>query len=131
VGVSICYEDARFGFATLCEQFQGMLTETSPVKKQPCYAEDLVHQLRGQLLLIHGMLDQFTPVTGTVRLIDALQQANKDFDMLLLPEEGHDIPNYALRRSWDYFVIHLHGIEPPSEFSLTIGIDLLLSKLSK
>ncbi|MDB9953559.1 S9 family peptidase [Porticoccaceae bacterium] len=129
VGVCICYEDARFGFATLCEQFQGI--EMNPVKKRPRYAEDLGHKLSGQLLLIHGMLDQFTPVTGTVRLIDALQQANKDFDMLLLPEEGHDIPNYALRRSWDYFVNHLQGIEPPPEFDLTSGIDLLLENFSQ
>ena len=50
------------------------------------------------------MLDFFTPVTGTIRLIDALQNANKDFDMMLLPEDGHDLPNYAIRRSWDYFV---------------------------
>ena len=77
------------------------------------------------------MLDFFTPVTGTIRLIDALQNANKDFDMMLLPEDGHDLPNYAIRRSWDYFVSHLQGIEPPTEFPLTTGMDLLLNDLAE
>ena len=71
------------------------------------------------------MLDSFTPVTGTIRLLDALQSANKDFDMLLLPEEGHDIPTYALRRSWDYFVTHLQGKSPPKQFPLMQGMDSL------
>ena len=131
VGVAINFEDARFGFAPLYEQYQGVPDDTNEDKGRPVYAEDLAHALAGKLLLIHGMLDTFTPVTGTVRLIDALQQANKDFDMLLLPEEGHDIPTYALRRSWDYFVTHLQGLEPPTEFPLTTGIDVLLKMLEE
>ena len=127
VGVSICHEDPRFGFATLYEQYQGL----NDGAEQPASAEDLAPALKGKLLLIHGMLDSFTPVTGTIRLLDALQEANKDFDMLLLPDEGHDIPSYALRRSWDYLVTHLQDIEPPYEFSLTTGLDLLLDKLAK
>lgn len=132
VGVSICYEDARFCMAALFEQYQGLLpSNNSDADEVPDYAEDLANSLSGQLLLIHGMLDFFTPVTGTVRLIDALQNANKNFDMMLLPEDGHDLPNYAIRRSWDYFVTHLQGIDPPTEFSLTTGMDLLLNNLAE
>jgi dipeptidyl aminopeptidase/acylaminoacyl peptidase len=130
VGVSICHEDPRFGFAALYEQYQGLCADNNDAGK-PTNTEDFAHALTGKLLLIHGMLDSFTPATGTIRLLDALQNANKDFDMLLLPEEGHDIPTYALRRSWDYFVTHLQGVEPPTEFALTTGIDLLLQKLAK
>jgi dipeptidyl aminopeptidase/acylaminoacyl peptidase len=130
VGVSICHEDPRFGFATLYEQYQGLCTDNDGAE-QPARAEDLAQALKGKLLLIHGMLDSFTPVTGTLRLLDALQEANKDFDMLLLPDEGHDIPSYALRRSWDYLVTHLQGIEPPHEFPLSTGLDLLLDNMAK
>ena len=125
VGVSICYEDVRYGIAALYEQYQGLLPSNNSE------AEDLACALSGQLLLIHGMLDYFTPVTGTIRLLDALQNANKDFELLLMPKEGHDIPTYAIRRSWDYFVTHLQGIEPPSEFPLTTGFDVLLNDLAE
>ena len=55
-----------------------------------------------------------------------MQEANKDFDMLLLPNEGvdggaggHLDANYVFRRTWDYFVKHLHDVEPPKDFDLS------------
>ena len=74
------------------------------------------------------MLDTFCPPTGFFRLVDALRHANKDFDMLLLPNLGHDLPSYVLRRSWDYLVEHLLGEEPPSEFHLRKAFDLLVQE---
>lgn len=79
---------------------------------------ELAKNLTGKLFIIHGMLDDVIPVAGTFRLVEALQQANKDFDLLLLPTLGHDLPNYAKRRQWDYLVQHLQGCEPPKEFLL-------------
>ena len=130
VGVSICMVDARFTFSTIIEQFEGYPFDIGDkARKHHKYAENIAHSLKGKLLLIHGMLDTSAPITGTFRLIDALQQANKDFDMLLLPNEGHDIPTYALRRSWDYLVTNLQNVRPPSTFELKTGIDFLLAKL--
>ena len=114
VGVMIALEDARFLTASIAELFEG----APPHSKTP-YAETMVNQLQGKLLLIHGMRDTLTPPEATFRLIDALQKANKDFDLLLLPNDGHEISNYALRRSWDYLVTHLQGETPPKEFKLT------------
>ena len=62
-----------------------------------------------------------TAVGGTFRLVEALQKANKDFDMICLPNMTHQMTSYTIRREWDYLVTHLQGIEPPKEFSLTIG----------
>ena len=83
-------------------------------------AEQLAHQLKGKLLLIHGFLDPIVPVAGTLRIVDALQKANKDFDLLLMPADGHglDTHPYTCRRAWDYLVKHLQGVEPPKEFQL-------------
>ncbi len=88
------------------------------------HLEHYAHQLRGKLLLAHGMLDNTVPVASTFRIVEALQQANKDFDMLLLPNYGHGISSYVMRRTWDYLVRHLQGIEPPKEFKLTDQLDM-------
>lgn len=81
--------------------------------------EQLAGQLKGKLLLIAGMLDDVVPVSSTFRIVEALQQADKDFEMLILPNLGHGASGYTTRRSWDFVVKHLLHIEPPKEFSLT------------
>ncbi len=93
--------------------------------------EDFAENLRGKLLLIHGMLDNVMPAAMTFRLVEALQKANKTFDMLMLPTMGHSANGYATRRSWDHLVKYLLGVEPPKDFDLTTRIDLLYDKLSK
>ncbi len=80
---------------------------------------DAADQLRGKLLLVHGMLDDVHPVGLTFHMIWALQKANKDFDMLVLPNDGHGQSKYATRRIWDYLLRHLAGVVPPAEFELS------------
>jgi dipeptidyl aminopeptidase/acylaminoacyl peptidase len=91
--------------------------------------EDYVDNLSGKLLLMHGMMDATLPVAGTFRLIHALENANKNFDMLLLPNGGHLLPSYAKRRAMDYFVEHLLGVEPPKEFKLTTSVDIMMQAI--
>lgn len=45
--------------------------------------------LRGQLLIIHGMLDENVHFRHTARLVTALIQASKPFELLPLPDERH------------------------------------------
>jgi dipeptidyl aminopeptidase/acylaminoacyl peptidase len=72
------------------------------------------HKLQGKLLLIVGELDTNVPFESTMRVVDALIKARKDFDLIVVPGMGHsDGGVYGERRRWDYFVRHLHGIEPP------------------
>jgi len=80
----------------------------------------LVENLKGKLLIAHGMLDDNVPPSNTMLVVDELIKANKDFDLILFPNKRHgygDLNNYMMRRKWDYFVKHLKGIEPPKEFS--------------
>lgn len=88
------------------------------------YPEAFVDNLQGKLLLIHGMLDITCPPAITFRMVEALQKANKDFDLLMLPNVGHTKNSYSIRRSWDYFVKHLQVAEPPKEFKLITARDL-------
>ncbi len=89
---------------------------------------DHAHKLQGKLLLMHGMLDDAAPVAITFRLVDALQKANKRFDMLVLPNMGHSANSYTVMRVWDHFVTHLLGVEPPEDFALITGRDLHLQE---
>ena len=73
--------------------------------------------MQGKLLLIHGMVNTMAPPATTFRLVQALMDANKDFDMLLIPKMGHELfSGYVMRRSWDYLIRHLMGAEPPKQF---------------
>ncbi len=77
--------------------------------------------LKGHLLLAHGTLDNNVPPYNTLLVVDALIKANKDFDLLLLPNQRHgygNMSNYMTRRRWDYFVRYLLGAEPPKEYNL-------------
>ena len=41
--------------------------------------------LKGKLLLAHGTMDGNVPPNNTLLVVDALIKANKDFDLLMLP----------------------------------------------
>ena len=60
----------------------------------------------------------------TIQLVDALIKANKDFDMLVLPNRNHmfTIDPYFIRKKWDYLVQHLSGQTPPQGYVIA-GID--------
>jgi dipeptidyl aminopeptidase/acylaminoacyl peptidase len=121
VAVSGCgCHDNRMDKASWNEQWMGY-----PVGPQ--YAEcsniDNAHRLRGKLLLIVGELDNNVPPESTLRLVDALIKAGKDFEFLMVPGAGHGMGGaYGNPRLQDFFVRHLHGVEPPdrnSNLSLT------------
>lgn len=80
----------------------------------------LAKNLQGKLLLIHGDMDDNVPPALTMQVVDGLIKANKDFDMLIVPNAGHGVMReaYATRRMWDYFVRHLMGAQPPAGYRI-------------
>ncbi|HTV85356.1 MAG TPA: DPP IV N-terminal domain-containing protein [Dyella sp.] len=83
--------------------------------------EDMVKHLKGKLMLVHGSIDDNVPPYNTLLVVDALIKANKDFDMLFIPNVHHGYgaaTPYATRRRWDYFVTYLAGNTPPLEYQL-------------
>jgi dipeptidyl-peptidase-4 len=118
VGVSISGDhDARLDKAWWNELYQGY-----PIG--PDYAAQsnvtMADRLRGHLLIEHGDIDDNVHVVETMRFADALIKANKDFDMLIVPNmyhgEGGNL--YLVRRRWDYFVRYLAGVTPPAGFEI-------------
>lgn len=50
-----------------------------------------VNNLKGDFLLIHGSADDNVHVQNTTRLVEALVQANKQFDWRIYPDKNHGI----------------------------------------
>lgn len=102
------------------EKWQGLLhTNPDGTTNYDNQANQLkVENLKGKLLLAHGTMDANVPPYNTLIMVDKLIEANKDFDLLMLPNRGHGFGNedYMLRRRWDYFVQNLLGATPPKEF---------------
>lgn len=102
------------------EKWQGLLVRNPDgTTNYDNQANQLVAKnLKGKLLLAHGTMDNNVPPFNTLLVADALIKANKDFDMLMLPNRTHGFGNepYMVRRRWDYFVRHLLGAEPPKEY---------------
>jgi dipeptidyl-peptidase 4 len=83
--------------------------------------QPLAKNLKGHLLLAHGTMDDNVPPYNTLLVVDELIKANKDFDLLMLPNQRHgygNASNYMMRRRWDYFVRYLLGAEPPHEYQI-------------
>jgi dipeptidyl-peptidase 4 len=104
------------------ERYQGLETYNGPSSNYDDQAnENLAKNLKGKLLLAHGTMDNNVPPVNTLLVVDALIKANKDFDLLMLPNQAHGYgaeSNYMTRRRWDYFVKNLLGAETPKEYNL-------------
>jgi len=81
--------------------------------------QNYAKNLKGHLLLAHGSMDDNVPPNNTLLVVDSLIKANKDFDLLLIPNVAHGYgpaSQYMTRRRWDYFVRYLAGAAPPTEY---------------
>ncbi len=54
--------------------------------------------LHGKLLLVHGLMDDNVHVQNTMRFVDELQKANKDFELMVYPRARHPILGTHYRR---------------------------------
>src|SRR5580704_1517014 len=105
------------------ERYQGLLVKNADgsTNYDDQANQSLAKNLKGHLLLAHGTMDDNVPPYNTLLVVDELIKANKDFDLLLLPNQHHGYGSatlYMTRRRWDYFVRYLLGAEPPHEYAL-------------
>ena len=110
------------------ERYIGLLTKDSDGKDnyEAQANQTYVKNLKGKLMLAHGMMDNNVPPYNTLLVVEALEKANKDFDLVIFPNAAHgygaDGP-YMMRRRWDYFIKNLLGAEPPKEYKLESKTD--------
>ena len=85
-----------------------------PQENRAAYQAASVHRLaenlRGKLLLIHGTSDRNVPFSHTMKMVDALIEAGKPFDLLVLPGRDHNLwrnDSYVRNVRRHYFEEHL------------------------
>ncbi len=105
------------------EKWQGLLVTDKDGKSNydDQANQSLAANLKGHLLLAHGTMDDNVPPYETLLVVDALIKANKDFDLLMIPNAHHAYgaaANYMMRKRWDYFVRNLAGDTPPKEYTM-------------
>jgi dipeptidyl aminopeptidase/acylaminoacyl peptidase len=108
------------------ERYQGLLVRNpdGTDNYDPEANQNFAKNLKGKLLLAHGTMDTNVPPYQTLMIVDALMKANKDFELLMLPNQNHgygSASNYMMRRRWDFFVRWLMGVEPPKEYQMQSG----------
>ena len=110
------------------ERYIGLLTKNADgisnyeLQANQAYAKNL----KGKLLLAHGLMDDNVPPYNTLLVVEALEKANKDFDLIIFPNSHHGYGQYSLymmRRRWDYFVKNLLAKQPPKEYLMKYGSD--------
>ena len=105
------------------ERYDGLVANSNyDAQANQNYAKNL----KGKLLLAHGLMDDNVPPTNTLLVIDALEKANKDYDLIVFPNSPHgygQFSSYMMRRRWDYFVKNLLGAEAPKEYQLKFKSD--------
>lgn len=110
------------------ERYQGLLDGDNYMPQANLtYAKNL----RGKLMLYHGLLDTGVQPGTMFNLVQKLEDANRDFDLVIAPRAPHTYTGYGQRRAWDYFVEHLGGETPPKEFKLVNSFDYSVAEAKR
>ncbi len=113
--------DNRLDKASWNEQWMGYMPPDKLWSKDDdnwyskCSNIDNAGKLGAKLFLIVGEMDDNVPPESTLRLVDALIKARKDFDFLEIPGANHGAGSpITQRRTEDFFVQNLLGKLPPN-----------------
>ena len=110
------------------ERYDGLLvplsdsTSNYTAQANQLYAKNL----KGKLMLAHGLMDDNVPPYNTMLVVEALEKANKDYDLVVFPNSRHGygaFAPYMMRRRWDYFVRNLLHAEPPQGYEVKMKTD--------
>jgi dipeptidyl aminopeptidase/acylaminoacyl peptidase len=75
---------------------------------------DHAHRLQGDLLLIVGEMDTNVDPASTMQVVNALIEANRNFELLVIPNANHTSGGaYGDHKRFDFFVRTLQGRVPP------------------
>jgi dipeptidyl aminopeptidase/acylaminoacyl peptidase len=110
------------------ERYIGLLKigENGVSNYEPQANEIYAKNLKGKLMLAHGLVDDNVPPSNTMLLVEALEKANKDFDLVVFPNSRHGygpFSMYMMRRRWDYFVKNLLRADHPKEYEFKFSRD--------
>jgi dipeptidyl aminopeptidase/acylaminoacyl peptidase len=92
------------------EQWMGYPVDSSYVE---CSNVENAWRLERPLMLVVGELDDNVDPASTMQVVNALQKANKDFELVVIPGKQHTMgETYGEHKRYDFCVRHLMGVEP-------------------
>ena len=93
------------------EQWMGWPVDNSYVRSSNVVD---AHKLKGRLLLMVGELDHNVDPASTMQVVNALEKANKDFDLIVVTGTGHGAAEtpYGSKRRMEFLVNHLLEGQP-------------------
>jgi len=118
--VAVCYagcHDNRMDKISWNEQWMGWPLDESYSASSNT---DNAWRLKGQVALLVGELDENVDPSSTLQVVNALINADKTFDLLVVPNFGHTAGRssgpvrYALRRQYGFFLKHLVEADAPN-----------------
>jgi len=106
------------------ERYMGTPQDNPDAYKHSAVLDHVPH-MRGKLMIVHGLIDENVHFRHTTRLINRLIANNKDYDLLLFPEERHSPRRlrdriYMEQRISDYFVRFLLPKKHPVKNKLVL-----------
>ena len=116
----------RFYDSIYTERYMGLPSDNAEGYRESAVF-DHVANMRGRLMIVHGLIDENVHFRHTTRLINKLIAAGKDYDLLIFPDERHSPRRlrdriYMEQRISDYLVTHLMLNAPsPSALDLVLG----------
>jgi dipeptidyl-peptidase-4 len=98
------------------ERYMGLPAENASGYRESAVF-DHIPNMRGKLMIVHGLIDENVHFRHTARLINRLIASGKDYDLLIFPDERHSPRRlrdriYMEQRISDYFTRHLGPTEP-------------------
>ena len=94
------------------EPYLGCFPSECPETFESASSTALADRLDGKLLIMHGTNDDDVPFAETIRLLTALAEAGKEYDLAVYPGGNHGIgwrthQQYYWKRMSGYFLEHL------------------------
>ena len=93
------------------EQWMSYPIDSSYVE---CSNVENAYRLERPLMLVVGELDDNVDPASTMQVVNALEKAGKDFELVVIPGAHHTMgESYGDHKRYDFFVRHLLGVAPP------------------
>lgn len=93
------------------EQWMGYPVDSSYVESSNV---ENATKLNCPLMLVVGELDDNVDPASTMQVVNALEKAGKDFELVVIPGAHHTMgETYGTRKRYDFFVRNLLGVTPP------------------
>ena len=93
------------------EQWMGYPVDSSYVA---CSNVENAHKLERPLMLVVGELDDNVDPASTMQVVNALEKAGKDFELVVITGAHHTMgESFGDHKRYDFFVRHLLGATPP------------------